>query len=183
MTNYGQIKYKEDLMVKVESKFNDNVVKELFKRSLKKMIFVFILSVIIIILGAINFIEENTSLGAFLIIFGIIYIPILVILVKYSLKKTQKTMHVLSNDTISTYVFTEEEISINTTKNDEYQSEVRAKYSFIYRIVETKDSYLLYISYKQAHVFFKSEIVEGNVSELNHIFRMNLGKKFKSISK
>lgn len=174
-------------MVKVESKFNDNVVKELFKRSLKKMIFVFILSVIIIILGAINFIEENTSLGAFLIIFGIIfgiiYIPILVILVKYSLKKTQKTMHVLSNDTISTYVFTEEEISINTTKNDEYQSEVRAKYSFIYRIVETKDSYLLYISYNQAHVFFKSEIVEGNVSELNHIFRMNLGKKFKSISK
>lgn len=170
-------------MVRVESILDSKVTKEANKYQLKKISFILILfSLIFISIGVLNIANYEKVVGIVLIVIGICYIPLVIGLTKLLQKKIDKTMSVMSSDTKCNYIFTEEDITIDEKKNDEFSCILKAKYSYLYRVVETRDSYLLYISKMQLHAFFKNQIVEGTIEELNDIFKKNLGNEFKSLS-
>lgn len=125
----------------------------------------------------------NMFIGMFLILFGIIYLPMLLIINKCAIKKNKKTMPILSDETITTYEFNEDEISVSACKENMFHSQATYKYSCIYKAVETKESYLLYISNHQAEVILKKDIIEGSIEELNHILKMNLKDRVRLLKK
>lgn len=171
-------------MVRVESKFDSNVTKEANKQQLKKLSFIMIiLSLIFILLGFFMILNgEDLSIGITLIVLGILYIPLVILLTKFFQKRLDKSMSIMSSETKCNYLFTDEGITIDENKNDEFSCVIKAKYNYLYKVIETKDSYLLYISKMQLHVFFKNEIVEGTVDELNMIFKNRLGSHFKALA-
>ncbi len=171
-------------MIKFKSKLNDEAVKSLNNNQLKKMI-VPIIAICIACLGMGFYLyyEVSIYLGMFFIIFGILYLPILLIMNKCSIKKNKKTMHILSDETITTFEFNEEEVIVTASKENMFHSQATYKYSCIYKAVETKESYLLYISNRQAEVVLKKDIIEGSIEELNHILKMNLKDRAKLLIK
>jgi len=171
-------------MIQFKSKLNDEVVQSLNKNQLKKMMGpIAIISICMLVIGIYLYCRIDTFIGMFLILFGIIYLPMLLIINKYAIKKNKKTMNILSDETITTYEFNEDEIIVTASKENMYHSQATYKYSCIYKAVETKESYLLYISNHQAEVVLKKDIVEGSIEELNHILKMNLRDRFKILKK
>lgn len=64
-----------------------------------------------------------------------------------------------------------------------FKGDLTAAYSYCYKIKETATHYFIYISYAQAFVVPKADIVEGSIEELNSILSSNLGEKFKRSKK
>lgn len=170
-------------MVRVESIFDSSVTKEANKQQLKKMrLFLVLFSLVFIGIGLFNIAGSEWEVGVVFITLGLLYIPFVLVLTKLFQRKLDKTMSIMSSDTKCDYIFTEEDMTIDEKKGNAFSCIIKAKYSYLYQVVETKDSYLLYISKMQLHAFFKNQIVEGTTEELNLIFKQNLGKKFKSLS-
>lgn len=171
-------------MIQFKSKLNDEALQSLNKNQLKKMMGpIAIISVCMLVIGIYLYYMVNTFLGMFLILFGIIYLPMLLIINKYAIKKNKKTMPILSDETITTYEFNEDEIIVTAAKENMFHSQATYKYSCIYKAVETKESYLLYISNHQAEVVLKKDIIEGSIEELNHILKMNLKDRVSLLNK
>ncbi len=171
-------------MVKIETVFNKELTKALQNYSIKKsMIFLSILSLLIIFLGVILIFLEEYEFGIGIIIFAVLYVPFLFLVMKLSQKSLDKSYQLVSDETISTYEFNNDYIKITVKKGDDFFSEITTKYFSIYKAIETSDTYFLYISKTQSYVFFKKDIVEGSVEELNALLKNNLGKKFNPFKK
>lgn len=171
-------------MIQFKSKLNDDALQSLNKNQLKKMMGpIAIISVCMLVIGIYLYYMVNMFIGMFLILFGIIYLPMLLIINKCAIKKNKKTMPILSDETITTYEFNEDEISVSACKENMFHSQATYKYSCIYKAVETKESYLLYISNHQAEVILKKDIIEGSIEELNHILKMNLKDRVRLLKK
>lgn len=171
-------------MIQFKSKLNDEVLKSLNKNQLKKMMGpIAIISVCMIIIGIYLYYRVDMFFGMFFILLGIIYPPMLVMVNKCAIKKNKKTMNILSDETITTYEFNEDEVSVTRCKENMFHSQATYKYSCIYKAVETKESYLLYISNHQAEVVLKKDIIEGSIEELNRILKMNLKDRVKLLKK
>lgn len=169
-------------MVIVETKFDESVAKTLNKVSLKKLGLVMgIISLLFTILGVINILDDELVSGIIWIAAGILYIPIVIILTKVMQKKSNKTMSVLSNETIEKFQFDEEYMTIYLTKGDDYYSETKARYNYLFKALETETDFILYISNMQAHVIPKVRIIEGSTEELRELLSNNLKDKFKKL--
>ena len=172
-------------MIEFQGKFDDNVTKNLNNHTFKKLWWMFVLfSAIFIFLGVIGilFREDNEDLtyGIFMIVFGLLFTPLVFLITKFMQKKLNKSMHVLSSNTIETYQFYPDKLVIIQRKWDEYESITNANYSYLYKVEETRDCYFLRISKMQSHVVNKADITQGTIEELNEIFSANLGERFKA---
>ena len=92
-------------------------------------------------------------------------------------------MPIFNAETTVEFEFTEHKYFIHEKRSEDYESTTNAKYFCIYKVEETKNAYLLWISKAQLQVFYKDEIIEGTEEELNEIFRLNFGKNFKQLKK
>lgn len=88
-------------------------------------------------------------------------------------------MSILSAQTIETYKFYPDRLVITQTKGDEYEAVTNARYSYLYRVEETRDRYFLKISKTQSHVVNKADLTQGTIEELNELLASNLGIRFK----
>lgn len=172
-------------MVEFRSGFNSNKSKVLNKIALRRMWWLFsILSCVFILLGVLGIVfREDTSdliFGIVMIIVGVLFTPLVIGLSFFVQKKLDKTMPILSNDTIETFTFEEDHLTITLIKGNEYESCCKAKYSYLYKAVEYKDCYVLYISKMQSHVIEKASLTQGTLGEMNTYLINNLGTKFKA---
>ena len=166
-------------MVKVESVFDENITKIVNKQQLiSKWWLLLLLELVFVIFGFVFMYSEEKEIAIFFFVFAVLYIPLVLLLVVLLQKKANKSMSLMSKKTIQKFEFDENYITIIDEKADDYYSETKAKYNLLYRVYETKDSYILYISNRQCFAFIKSSIVCGDVNELNQLFKQNLKTNF-----
>ncbi|MCM1533022.1 MAG: YcxB family protein [Corallococcus sp.] len=169
-------------MIKFESKFNAERTKQLNAFQMKKIWWVYLLcSLIFAAIGVIELFDKEEGVLAFaifMIAFGVLFTPLCMLLTKLIQKNINKSMSIMSDETVQFYTFEEDRFTIRDSKGDDYSAEVCAKYSYFYKVVSTRDTYLLYLSSQQCHVLPKNSIVEGTLDELDAIFRRQLQGKF-----
>lgn len=175
-------------MVEFKGVFDGNVSKSLNNRAFKKLWWIVgiagLVFVAIGILGVV-FPEDSSDvyLGSVCIGFGALFPVIWIFLSRVIQKRMDKTMSIMSPDTSETYQFYPDKLIITMRKGEEYESVITAKYSYLYKVEETSDTYFMLISKAQSHVVKKSGLTQGSIEELNRILSENLGVKFKAQSK
>ena len=171
-------------MIEFQGKFDSSVTNSINKRSFKKLWWLFVLcSLLFIFIGAMSIIfPEDLSdkiFGIVFICFGVLFTPLVILLTKVLQKSLNKSMHVLSPDTIEIYQFYPDKLVITQRKGEEYEAVTTTKYSYLYKVEETPTTYFLLISKMQSHVVKKADLTQGTIEELNSILSSNLGSKFK----
>ncbi len=179
-------------MVEFQGKFDENATKTMNMQFFKKFSWLIVLlSLLIIACGVVTIIMsengEDVGFGIFFIAMGALFSPLIFISTAVAQKSLNKSMSVLSADTTETYQFYPDRLIITQTKKRsgesgcEYEATTNTRYSYLYRVEETPDVYLLRISKMQAHVVRKADLTQGTIEELNEILQNNLGTKFKKL--
>ena len=141
------------------------------------------LSVVLIALGilGVTFPEDDGDLyfGIFMISFGVLFTPMTLLITILLQKSENKSSTVLSSETEEVLFFDADKITITQQKGDEFTSVTTAKYSYLYKVIENKQYYFLYISKMQSHVVDKTSLVQGTLDELNFYLMSNLGARFR----
>ncbi len=168
-------------MVKVETKLNDEATKTLNKVTLKKaLILIIIMDLFFFLLALWRFLEKDIFMSVIWLVVAIVFFPLFLILNKIGQKQLNKSMALISEDTMVTFIFEEEYMEIIQTRKDVFTSTTRAKYmSYVYSVIENEEAFIIYISKVQAHVVSKDKIVEGSVEELRSILSTKIGKNYK----
>lgn len=172
--------FEDNFLVKVETKFNQEVQKEVSMQSLNKLKPVFIFLIFFMsLLGIVVCKSENDisdiipfiAVDLFLI-FMLIFIPIIA-------KKSNASMSLLNDNTQMDIGFDDYFIYIHQKQGDSFEALEKMSYNHIFQVNETQKAFILYISNSQAHVVFKKDIVLGNEQLLRKILITKLGSKFK----
>ena len=77
---------------------------------------------------------------------------------------------------VNSYEFFDDEIVVESSLPTA-SGKTNSKYSYFEKIYETKDTFYLYISKQQAFILRKSDIIEGNASDLQNIFKSKISPK------
>lgn len=171
-------------MVQFQSRFDEKAANSLYKRQVGKLIWFFVLLSVILTVAGAFYLSEDLETGIFFIVFGILFTPLFLWIMRMVRKQYYRSISILNSETEEIYCFDENSIHIIQKKGEEYYGEITAKYSYIYRIEETDETYFLYISSQSSHVIPKSALVEGSLEELKSYFRLNLPeKKYKEYRK
>lgn len=170
-------------MIEFQGRFDSNSANALNRRVLKKLWWLLLIcSAAFVVMGVLFavFAEDlsDTILGIMLACFGVLFAPLVKVLSKSSQNKLNKTMSILSSDTIQIFQFYPDKLVITQRKGDEYEGITTAKYSYLYKVEETVSTYFLYISKAQSHVVNKADLTSGTLGDLNEILKTNLGAKF-----
>lgn len=91
---------------------------------------------------------------------------------------SQKSHSILNAETVQDFEFYDDHYTSRMNSGDMYNALSTARYCYLFKVVETKTHYFLYVSDSQAEVVDKLGLVEGSLQELNDIFARNLGEKF-----
>ena len=173
-------------MIRFETKFDADKTKQLNKFTMKKIWWAYALFTLIFVgLGVMNIVSSEPDLvfGIIMIVIGVLFTPLCNGLTAIMQKRLNKTMSIMSENTVETYVFDEDQFSIKQEKGEDYKAITVAKYSYFHKVVSTPENYMLYLSQTQCHVLPKSSIVEGSLEELDGILNRNLHEKFVSKNK
>ena len=170
-------------MVVFKSKFDESVTNTLNKHQIKKFGWLLgLLGVFFAVFGVLCIVfredPSDVGLGIFLIVFGVLYFPLVIWLSKIVQKKWNKSMPIMSAETESEFKVDEEKVFMTQEKGDDYKAVTEARYNCFYKVIETKENYFLYISRSQSHVVNKKDLVEGSIEELNEILEQRLEGKF-----
>lgn len=167
-------------MIKFVTKFDPEVATQMNRHTIKKNLWVYIAATLLIALcGLLRILNDSVAEGVALIAIGVLLFPACMWIARISQKKISDSLSLMSDETIETFIFTPENVTIIDEKGVDYHAETVAKYNYFYRVEETPTHYFLYISKLQAHVVPKGDLVEGSLEELNGIFQQNLGANFK----
>ncbi|MDE6585356.1 MAG: YcxB family protein, partial [Clostridia bacterium] len=155
-------------MVEFKSKFDASKAKALNNLSLKRMKWLFIIaSLLFITVGALGIAfredEYDTVIGICFIVIGVMFSPLVIGLTYVSQRNINKSMSVLSDYTDEIYSFDEENITVTQQKGNVYFAQTKASYNYIYKILEDKNYYFLYISKMQCHVIDKASLTQGSL--------------------
>lgn len=173
-------------MIEFVGKFDSSVTQSLNNRQFKKFWWLFVLiSGLIIVTGVIGLLfpedEVDKIFGIVMIVIGVLVTPFCFLLTKLLQKSIDKSMSILSNETVETYRFYQDKLVITQSKGEEFEAVTTAKYSYLYQVEETATHYFLKISKMQSHVINKANLTQGTLEELNAILSANLGVKFRSV--
>lgn len=172
-------------MIEFQTKMNNEAVKSLTKMEKKKVMkFLIGFAVLFIVCGVLfafilpNASEDLKQLGILLLVFGVIYPPIVFFIANAAQKKTNKSMKLLSEDTEVTYKFDDDKVWIIQQKGEDFKATTEAAYRYFFQVIKTKTHYFLYIANTQCHVIPKDSLVSGNLEDLDQILRRHFGTKF-----
>ncbi len=177
-------------MIEFQGKFDENIIKKLNNRTLKRMMwFIGGLSVIIMLLGILGIVcredVQDLFLGVYFIVFGAIFSPLVILLVKVLQNYHVKSFYIMSSETLQAFRFYPDKLEITQIKKcgngeeNEFEDNAVAKYSCFFKAEETKDAYFLFISRMQTFVIPKNDLKQGTIGDLNDLLSANLGRKFK----
>ena len=165
-------------MIKVETKLNAETAKKLNKRGLKNLTWVIVLFVALFLFLGIAELIADDLWGWFYIVIAALFFPLVLLFTKIFQKAISKSANFLSEETSEVYTFDTEYFILEQTREGMFHTTLQANYSYLFKVIEDKDAWFLYISNQQAHVVPKTDIKEGTVEELNAIFTQKLGAKF-----
>ena len=173
-------------MIEFQGRFDSNSANALNRRVLKKLWWLFVIcSLIFAGIGVLMvvFAEDfsDTVLGIVLICFGVLFAPLVKVISKSSQNRLNKSMNILSSETVQVFQFYPDKLVITQRKGDEYEATTTAKYSYLYKVEETVSNYFLYISKMQSHVVNKADLTSGTIGELNEILTANLGARYRQV--
>lgn len=172
------------MYIKFISKFSSDLTKNLNKMAMKKMLpFYIIFSVLFVFSGLAVMFSGDAAMGIFLISFGFLFYPIVCIIVRLIQNRLDKSMSIMSDETIETYVFTDSRFYLEQVRGECFRATTESDYSYFYKAIESATHYYLYMSKAQCHVVPKDSLAEGALGDLNFILASKLGKKFKPFVK
>lgn len=171
-------------MIEFQSKLDGSKTAAINRHVFKRFWWLFaILSAVFVIFGILGMVfQEDSSdfaFGIFMIVVGVCFTPLTLLLTKLMQKRIDKSAVYINSDTVEIFVFDDEKITVKQSLNDVFSSVVEAKYSYLYKVIETDENYILYISKQLCHVADKRSITSGTLQELNSLLRNKLGDKFK----
>lgn len=179
-------------MVEFQGKFDESKTKNMNNQTFKKLWWLFLLvSVLCVCLGVVGILvredESDLAYGITLIVLGVLFTPFVLLGTALAQKNLNKSMHILSPDTTETYQFYPDRLIITQRKQKsgeevEYEAVTNTRYSYLFKVEETRDRYFLRISKAQAHIVNKSDLTQGTIEELNAILTEKLGVKFKKMN-
>lgn len=163
-------------MVEFKVKFNNRITNKLSeyeidknKKNIKKLSIIFILVGIFLIFCGIALEETfdylSFGIGAFSLIFWIIFPKIYEKTVRKNQNKIENELSIMDDLTEEVYKFDEEKVFIFTSRSDKYRSAVETVYDYFYNVLEDDDCYMLFISSIQCHVIFKDCLTKGTLEE------------------
>ena len=171
-------------MIEFRTKLNDAKSSALNKNVFKKLWWLYALLTILLIGIGISALKEDKIFGIIYIGLGLLITPLSYFLVFIIQKRFNKSANYLSDETEEIFTFDEEYMnSLNMpgeVKGDSFSSTLKAKYSIIYKVIEDKNYYFVYISKMQCFVVNKSSITIGTLEEAQALLKKNLGDKFKT---
>lgn len=171
-------------MIRFECRLNAKSTKEINKFWFKKILWlIFTVSILLLVIGLCGFFcSENNNdrnLAIAYIILSVLIFPLTYFIIMIGQLFENRFSKSVYDGTDEIYEFGKDGLQLKQTSDKLYcQSDY--KYSYFYKVYETKTHYILYISLRQCHIVPKNSIVEGTVDELNELLNRNLGKKFKS---
>ena len=178
-------------MVEVKSTFDSkNITSPLVKLQMRKTRWFWIIfSLAIVFVGALYILfpaegaeSSGRSFGIFLAAVGILFYPIVFILTKGMQKLVNKSMKMMSAETLVCFRFEEEKVYEEDIKGEVMRSTSEVSYELFYKAYETKSHFFMYISMMQTWIIPKKDIVTGTPEEIAHILSGKLGKKFKVLN-
>ncbi|MCX4313750.1 MAG: YcxB family protein [Clostridia bacterium] len=171
-------------MIEFRTKLDGAKSAALFRHSFKRIIWLPILfSAIFITIGVVSIVlqteEGDLPYGIAMTVIGALFLPIVYLISKLAQKKSAESMSVISDTTEEIYTFDEDHITVTQQKGDEYYSQTKATYPYLYKAREDKDFFFLYISKMQCHVIDKNSITQGSIDEMRNLLAVQMGSKFK----
>lgn len=172
-------------MVEFRSKLNGNKSLALNNKTFKKMWWLYaVLTISIIALGIIGIVKKEDDsdffAGVFLIVLGVSITPLCYLVTIFLQKLNDKATVYISDETQEVYTFDEQYMTLTQTRGDVFSTTLKAKYSYIHKVLEDKKYYYLFISKLQSHVIDKSSITQGMLEEMSALLKNTLGEKFKT---
>lgn len=165
----AQTHYTKELMLRF-ARFNS--------RKQSSQIITYVILELLLFSFALMFIVTSENLLEFFISIGLItplclaLIPVIVLLTPYLVAKMSGNVI----GAINTYEFNENEFVIESSLPT-LAGQTKISLSHLVRVYETRDAFYLYISKMQAFIINKNDIIEGNLSDLQEIFRSHLPAK------
>lgn len=173
-------------MVEFRGKFDERVQQSVNKRAFKtSSVIVLVFSAIILVVGIIGLIwgadKEDFVYSMYCVTFGVLFYPIYLGIYAIMRKFIKPNMTIMSATTEQQFQFFEDRFMCSQIKGEEFNDFMQAKYSVLFKVIETASQYFLYISRAQCYVINKADITAGTIEELNQIFSNNLMEKFKKL--
>ena len=171
-------------MVEFKTKLDASKTKAVNLNTFKRLWWLFAaVSLLFIVLGVVGLLSgedsEDLYYAIFCLVFGVLFTPLVMLLTMIIQKSINKSASYISDNTEETYTFDEDNITVTQSKGEEFSAVTTAKYSYLYKVIENKGYYFLYISKMQCHVIDKQSITSGSLSELNVILSNKLGDRFR----
>lgn len=166
-------------MVRVETKLNAETAKQLNKRGLKNLSWLIILFTALFLILGICEVASGDGFGYYYIVMAVLFFPLCLLFTKLFQSTINKSSKFMSESTDEVYTFDEEYFILEQTREGMFKNVLQANYTYLFKVVEDKEFWFLYISNHQAHVIPKSGIKDGTAEELNAIFVKKLGAKFR----
>ena len=171
-------------MVEFRTMLDSSKTTAVNKNTFKRLWWVFVLvSLAFICFGIIGFITKEDSedlyYAIFCTVFSVLFTPSVWLVTGFLQKSINKSASYISDNTEEVYTFDDDKITVTQKKSDEFSAVTEARYSYLYKVIENKDYYFLYISKMQCHVIDKKSLTAGSLSELNALLTARLGEKFK----
>ncbi len=166
-------------MIKFHNVLDVSASKKLNSHDMRKLaVMLVVLCVSFVLAGVVFVLIDELGLGIFIIAFGLLFPLLLTVSVKKKQNDSQKSHAILNTQTVQDFEFYDDHYTSRVNSGDMYNALSTARYCYLFKVVETKTHYFLYVSDSQAEVVDKLGLVEGSLQELNDIFSRNLGEKF-----
>lgn len=176
-------------MIQARTKVDEKASMKLANIALKKLkIIMLLLGVFFALIGVIIFIASDSMedgliwLIAF-ILGGAIFAVLFPMLLNRNIKKQMNSNQLLKNETYNNYIFEEDFLNIVTETNNTPNSNSTINYTQLFKVLETNDTFYIYISSSQAFIVNKSDIKDNKTNELSTLLKSKLDKRYNDKSK
>lgn len=162
--------------MKNKTKMDINIQRELLKITTKKIKLNFIIISFLLILVGFFIYKDSAEQGLGFILTGAIMIIIFGFFWNKILMRQYKNNKILGNETYNYYEFSEDNIIVNSTRDEENIGQSILKYTDIVKVVENKKFVVLFISNVTAFVVSKANMTEGKIEDLIAFLKLKIDK-------
>lgn len=167
-------------MVEVITKFDENTQKAMNKLQMRILLpLLGLMVLIIVILATISFIDGDIEGGIGFLAIAVIAVLLVVGLIFLIKRMTMKSNKLLNMGVTSYFTFDGNYICLKADGMFGYSSINTLPVQMLFRAIETKENFFIYIHSMAAYVLPKKDIVQGTKEELRYLLQTWLGSKYK----
>ena len=155
----------------------DNVTKFQNKFARNSNIFTLVMCVIVVACGIVEIVLKDYWFGAFCMVFGFAFFPIIILMQRIATKKNIQRM--MLDGMINKYEFGQDNFTVITDKGGQKIGESIVTYNDVIKVAEYDDSFYIFISSRQAFIVDKKGFTEGSSAELSVLFATRLGNAYR----